>query len=210
MLSQNVLEWIGYIASILVLISMLMSSILRLRIVNLVGSALFSAYGFLIGALPVGLLNLFVVFANIYHLYKMVGVKESFTTLEIRRDNRYLLKFIEFYQKDILTYFPKFEYNNSMNSYTFMILRNMAVAGVFLARDYGQKRLYIGLDYVIPQYRDLKLGKYIYNEKLTFFKEQGYELLCTIPQTPHHAKYLHKMGFQKEIMEGAEYYVLPL
>ncbi|MCK9207447.1 MAG: hypothetical protein M0P66_10080 [Salinivirgaceae bacterium] len=210
MFHLSFLEWVGYAASVLVLVSMLMSSILRLRIVNLVGSALFSAYGFLIGALPVGLLNLFVVFANIYHLYKMFGAEESFTTLEIRRDNRYLLKFLDFYKKDIQKYFPKFEYNNSINSYTYMFLRNMAVAGVFLARDYGNKRLYIGLDYVIPQYRDFKLGKFIYKDKIRFFKEQGYTMLCTIPQSAHHARYLEKMGFHKETLEGNEYFVFPL
>ncbi|MFA6402071.1 MAG: GNAT family N-acetyltransferase [Salinivirgaceae bacterium] len=209
-MNLTILDWIGYAASVLILISMLMTSFLKLRIVNMVGALLFSIYGFLIGALPVGLLNLFVVFANSYHLYRMVGIKESFKTLEIKRDNRYLIKFLDFYNKDILKYFPQFEYHNTMNSYTYMILRNMAVAGVFLARDYGNKRLFIGLDYVIPDYRDFKLGKYIYQEKIEFFKSEGYEMLCTIPQTANHARYLKKMGFHKEQFDGKEYFVFYL
>lgn len=209
-MNLTILDWIGYAASVLILISMLMTSFLKLRIVNMAGALLFSIYGFLIGALPVGLLNLFVVFANSYHLYRMIGIKESFKTLEIKRDNRYLIKFLDFYNKDILKYFPQFEYQNTMNSYTYMILRNMAVAGVFLARDYGNKRLFIGLDYVIPDYRDFKLGKYIYQEKIEFFKSEGYTSLCTIPQSAHHSKYLERMGFHREQIDGKVYYVLVL
>jgi len=209
-MNLTILDWIGYAASVLILISMLMTSFLKLRIVNMAGALLFSIYGFLIGALPVGLLNLFVVFANSYHLYRMIGIKESFITLEIKRDNRYLIKFLDFYNKDILKYFPQFEYQNTMNSYTYMILRNMAVAGVFLARDYGNKRLFIGLDYVIPDYRDFKLGKYIYQEKIEFFKSEGYEMLCTVPQTANHARYLKKMGFHKQQLDGKEYFVFAL
>jgi len=209
-MNLTILDWIGYAASVLILISMLMTSFLKLRIVNMAGALLFSIYGFLIGALPVGLLNLFVVFANSYHLYRMIGIKESFKTLEIKRDNRYLIKFLDFYNKDILKYFPQFEYLNTMNSYTYMILRNMAVAGVFLARDYGNKRLFIGLDYVIPDYRDFKLGKYIYQEKIEFFKSEGYEMLCTVPQTANHARYLKKMGFHKQQLDGKEYFVFAL
>jgi hypothetical protein len=209
-MNLTILDWIGYAASVLILISMLMTSFLKLRIVNMAGALLFSIYGFLIGALPVGLLNLFVVFANSYHLYRMIGIKESFKTLEIKRDNRYLIKFLDFYNKDILKYFPQFEYQNTMNSYTYMILRNMAVAGVFLARDYGNKRLFIGLDYVIPDYRDFKLGKYIYQEKIEFFKSEGYEMLCTVPQTANHARYLKKMGFHKQQLDGKEYFVFAL
>jgi hypothetical protein len=210
MLHLSVLEWIGYAASVLVLISMLMSSILRLRIMNLIGSSLFSVYGFLIGALPVGFLNLFVVFANIWHLYKMFANEDNFSTLEIKRDNRYLIKFLEYYKNDIHKYFPKFEYNDTINSYTYMILRNMAVAGIFLARDFGDKCLYIGLDYVIPQYRDFKLGKFIYKEKTRLFKTAGYEKLCTIPQTDKHKTYLKKMGFVREEQNGVIYYSMKL
>jgi hypothetical protein len=206
----NFLEWIGYLASVLVLVSMLMSSVLKLRLVNLTGSAMFSVYGFLIGSLPVGLMNMFVVFANIYHLYRMANVKESFNTLEIKRDNRYLKAFIDFYQKDITRFFPLFEYKDEMNTYSYMILRNMAVAGLFLARDYGENYLFIGLDYVVPQYRDLKPGKYIYKDKAGFFKSQGYKYLCTIPHTAKHATYLEKMGFVKSTIKGTWHYVYNL
>ena len=42
------IEWIGYIASIVIATSMLMNSLLKLRWINLVGAILFSTYGFII------------------------------------------------------------------------------------------------------------------------------------------------------------------
>lgn len=74
----NWLEWLGYLASLIVLISLLMNSILKLRWINLLGSSIFSLYGFLIGALPVGFMNLGIVLINIYHLVKIYHSKEYF------------------------------------------------------------------------------------------------------------------------------------
>jgi hypothetical protein len=204
------LEWIGYLASVLVLVSMLMRSVSKLRIVNLVGSTLFSIYGFMIGSMPVGFLNMFVVFANLYHLYHLYFVREEFKTLEIRNDNRYLISFLEFYNNDIQHFFPGFSYKPEMNKFSFLILRNMAVAGVFLARDFGNGRLYVGLDYVINQYRDLKPGKYIYQEQSAFFIEHGYNQICTYPSSEKHSKYLKQMGFTEQEVDGKKLFVLNL
>lgn len=74
----NWLEWLGYLASLIVLISLLMNSIIKLRWINLLGSSIFSLYGFLIGALPVGFMNLGIVLINIYHLVKIYHSKEYF------------------------------------------------------------------------------------------------------------------------------------
>lgn len=58
-------EWLGYIASLIVLISLLMSSVKKLRWINLLGSLTFAVYGFLINALPVAVMNAGIVGINI-------------------------------------------------------------------------------------------------------------------------------------------------
>ncbi|MFW6213587.1 MAG: hypothetical protein ACOC8L_11865, partial [Spirochaetota bacterium] len=52
------LEWFGYAASVVILISLTMSSIVKLRWINLAGAVMFAAYGYLIGSIPTGSLNL--------------------------------------------------------------------------------------------------------------------------------------------------------
>ena len=46
-------EVIGYAASLIILVSLLMTNVYRLRLINLAGSLCFSLYGWLIGAWPV-------------------------------------------------------------------------------------------------------------------------------------------------------------
>ena len=55
------IEWIGYLASILIAISMFMKDIVKLRFINLVGSLLFAFYGFSIKAYPVAIINSIIV-----------------------------------------------------------------------------------------------------------------------------------------------------
>ncbi|MFA9290034.1 MAG: uroporphyrinogen decarboxylase [Solirubrobacteraceae bacterium] len=66
----NFNEIIGYIASIVIIISFtLFDDIKRVRMGNLVGSLLFILYGILIYKIPIIVLNLFVVFIQIYFLF---------------------------------------------------------------------------------------------------------------------------------------------
>jgi len=70
------IEWFGYFASLLVAVSLLMTSTVKLRWFNLAGSICFAYYGFVIGAIPVAVINLTVVFINIYHLYRIYNTKK--------------------------------------------------------------------------------------------------------------------------------------
>ena len=67
--------WVGYLASVLVAISLMMSDIKKLRWWNLCGAALFVAYGLAIAAFPVALVNLFIVIIDCYYLTKLYRVE---------------------------------------------------------------------------------------------------------------------------------------
>lgn len=71
MLNANYIEWIGYLASLLIVVSLTMSDIVKLRIVNSIGCVVFVTYGILVGAYPVIVSNFAIVIINIYYLYKM-------------------------------------------------------------------------------------------------------------------------------------------
>jgi hypothetical protein len=67
----NWIEILGYVASVMVAISLMMKDIILLRWINFVGCALFAAYGYAIDAWPVAGMNAFVACINIYHLVKI-------------------------------------------------------------------------------------------------------------------------------------------
>lgn len=193
----SLLQWIGYFASATIAISMMMSSILKFRWINLAGALTFSTYGFLIGALPVGFLNAFIALVDIYYLYTIYSKKEVFEILEVRADNRYLLRFLQFHEKDIQHFFPGFTYQPELNTVSFFVLRNMAVAGVFLAHRKENHCLSVGLDFVLPEYRDFKNGKYIYLRLRNRFINEGFTKVIAEGRSEKYSSYLSKLGFEK-------------
>jgi hypothetical protein len=201
------MEWIGYLASVLVLISLLMSSIVKLRWINLAGSAVFSFYGFSIGALPVGIMNLVIVAINIYYLIKMYSAKDYFKILPVEENSKYTEYFLQFYDTDIKKYFSKNDFKITDYNVGFYILRNMVPAGIFLASRQDDKTLLVALDFVIPEYRDFKIGKYLFESKKDIFLESGYTRLVSYSHNDKHAQYLLKMGFVKKTESGNEVFV---
>ncbi len=200
---MTTIEIIGYLASVIIAISMVMSSLLKLRIINLVGAILFAVYGFMLKAYPVGVLNTFIAIVDIYYLSRMFLKKEYFKVLYVRPNNYYLITLLEFYIEDIRKFYPNFSYKPEMNTVSFFILRNMQVAGVFLAHEIDKDKLFIGLDYAIPDYRDFKLGRYVY-QSAAIFKEKGIRQLHSEVHSTTNKKYLKKMGFVETQYNGKE------
>lgn len=206
----NWLEWLGYLASFIVLISLLMSSIIKLRWINLLGSLVFAIYGFLINALPVAFMNLGIAFINIYYLIKIYRSKEYFKLLPIESNSKYFSYFLNFYKEEIKKYSLKSKFNVNNFDVTFYILRNMVPAGVFIASEYDNNTLKVELDFVIPEYRDFKIGNYIYEDKKDYFLDMGYTKIISLSLNNEHDNYLKKMGFKEKIENGNKYFVKSL
>ena len=65
-----VIDWVGYLAMATVLISFLMKSILKLRIVNNFGCLLFVFYGYLLSSTPIIITNAAIFGVNVFYLIK--------------------------------------------------------------------------------------------------------------------------------------------
>jgi GNAT superfamily N-acetyltransferase len=196
-MTLNWLEWLGYISSVIVAVSLLMSSIIKLRWYNLIGSILFAIYGFMIEALPVALINTVIVFINIYYLYKIYTEKEYFKLIEIDVESKYLHNFYDFYKNDITKYFPDFKFTLQGTEVSFYILRNMVAAGIFIASVHDEESLMINLDFVMPEYRDFKIGKFIFEDNAKYFNDRGYYKLLCYATNKEQQVYLRKMGFRE-------------
>ncbi|MCK5815595.1 MAG: uroporphyrinogen decarboxylase [Flavobacteriaceae bacterium] len=62
-------EWVGYLASLVLIISFMMNNVNKLRIINSVGTFVFVIYGVLLGpAWPIIITNAFILGLNLYHL----------------------------------------------------------------------------------------------------------------------------------------------
>ena len=66
-----VIEAIGYMGSGLVLVSFLMSSVVKLRVINSAGGLIFAVYALLIHSYPTALMNFCLVGINVYYLARL-------------------------------------------------------------------------------------------------------------------------------------------
>jgi len=82
----------------------------------------------------------------------------------------------------------------AVNQPTYLVLRNMVPAGVFIHQRNGAQAKIL-LDYVIPSYRDFRVAHFIYHEKAGYFHHEGIERFVAAPGRPSHAKYLERMDF---------------
>lgn len=197
-MNSTFIEWFGYISSFIILISLICSSILKLRWINLIGAILFAIYGFLLGSIPVVFMNIGIAIIDIYYIIKIYSVKEHFQLLELNPTSNYFSHYIEFFKTDIKKIFGKSDFKISEDVIGFYILKNMATTGIFIASKRDNDSLNIELDYVTTEYRDFKIGKFIFKQNKNFFIEHGYTKLYTVSNTSSHIKYLIKMGFKKQ------------
>jgi len=173
-----------------------MSSVKKLRWINLVGSFIFSVYGFLLGSLPVGFMNASIVIVNIYYLFQIYRSKEYFKILHIEGQSDYLNYFLDYYKHDIDKFNPDYNITNPVIS--FYVLRDTVPAGVFICSDAGKGKLNIELDFVTPRYRDFRVGSYIFDHEKEYFLDKGFNSLICSSKNDAHIDYLKKMGFIKQ------------
>lgn len=200
-------ELIGYAGSALVAISLTMKSLVRLRFVNLIGAFFFITYGFLIGAFPVVFMNTIIVGINIYYLVQMWNQKDYFKLMEVAYDSRYLKNFVDFYQKEIREFFPTYLFKPQNDQLAVFVLRNMVPAGVLIVKPQGEQAE-IFLDFVIPNYRDFRAGKFLFEESTAYFQQRGIKRFISEAGNSRHEAYLKRMGFQLE--NGIYYRALPV
>ncbi|HKI68314.1 MAG TPA: hypothetical protein VKA67_01910, partial [Verrucomicrobiae bacterium] len=65
--------------------------------------------------------------------------------------------------------------------------------------------LNVMLDFVIPGYRDLKLGRFLFIGQGDFFRERGVKEIVIAPRTKAFGSYLVKVGFEPAIHQQGSF-----
>lgn len=192
--SRMIIEMVGYLGSVLVLISFLMSSVVKLRVINATGSLVFAVYALIIQSYPTALMNFCLVGINLYYLARLRKSDRQYTLVEEKSKSAMIQSFLDYYGKDIAACFSGKEIDAQKADAAYLICHNMNPAGVLLGRQREEGVLEILLDYSTPEYRDCSVGKYLY-ERLA---AQGVKSLVYPGEPLKHEDYLKKMGFVKE------------
>jgi hypothetical protein len=202
------IDAVGYAGSLCVALAMTMRSILRLRYAALAGSMFFILYGALLEAYPILFLNLFTTSANLYYIVQMRRSRDYFELLEVRHpESRFLQRFLEYHKHDIAGFFPDFDAERLREPVVVFILRNLLPAGLVICEPVSEDTLEVRLDYVIPEYRDMKSARYFYREWDPELVGSGYTTLLVHSSVPAHVEYLRKVGFRPDPVRGPDRYV---
>lgn len=190
---QLFLELMGYLSSVIVLVSFLMSSVVKLRIINSIGCIVFVIYAILIKSYPTAFLNACLIGVNIYYLIKLTKSDKHYSLIEGKSDDAYLVYFLNHYKDDIASYFPGVNAVDEEVDSAYIVCCNGVPAGVLLGNKKEDGVLEILLDYTTPEYRDCSVGAYLYEQ----LPSLDVKKLCMANASDKHVSYLDKMGFQK-------------
>ncbi len=186
------IEIFGYIGSALVIISMLMTSVLKLRIINTAGSVVCVIYGLIVHTYPTVVMNLALIAINVYGMMKLRNKSPEYH-LEVGSPSDAAVAFLlEKYKTDITKYFSAFT-GPVEGQKAYLVMNGDICVGLALGTLEGD-RLDCTLDYTTPSYRDFSIGQFLYPQ----LKALGIQELTYAGPAGHHEGYLKRMGFVEQ------------
>lgn len=193
-------ELVGYLGSVLVIVSLAMTSVVRLRMISLAGSATFVVYGTLISSIPIIGTNLAIVLLNVWFLWRELRGGRDLGAVVVPTDSPFLLDFLDHHESEIRGFQP--EYDPSAGpGFAMVLTRNGLPAGAILGQRDG-KTLDITLDFVLRAYRDSRLGRWVYGPGARVFRAAGITELTAAAALESHSSYLERVGFVHDATTG--------
>lgn len=193
--TKMIIEIVGYIGSCLIVVSMLMSSVVRLRVINTIGCIVSGTYALIIRSYPLALMNFSLVIINVYHLLRLNNKDKHYDLIEGSCEDSYVKYLLNYYREDIAEFFPAFSQENLSGhaDKAFIVCCDQEAAGILIGKQRGDKTEVL-LDYSTPVYRDCSVGSYLYGR----LPELGVTNLVCGGTSEKHIGYMEKMGFKKD------------
>lgn len=206
---MSALEIFGTLASLVIAASLMMKNLKRLRLINLGGSVLFALYGLGIKALPVFLVNAFIVGIDAWYLYRMRSQRYHFSLLHVPSapgDSEYLKAFLAYHKDDIARFNPDFAGDPSPEFQAIFVLRDTVPASLVIWRRRGEGVIDILLDYAVPAYRDYKNAEFFFEAAARDISQGDETRFFARPASRAQLQYLRRLGF---VEAGDEAGLLP-
>ena len=206
--TATIYEIIGYVGSALVLISFLMASVVKLRVVNCIGSFIFAVYALLIRSYPTMIMNICLVLINLYYLWKLRNSEPNinlyylwklrnsepnYRLVSLTPGGDYVDFFLREHREDIAKCFPGRNWVDGELNRAWLVCHNDEAAGLLLGTESGGV-LDVALDYSTPAYRDSSEGRYL----VEHLGQEGLKLLRYEHAEQGHVAYLKKMGYAQK------------
>ena len=120
--------------------------------------------------------------------------------LEFKKEDEIIKRFFSFFKVDIAKFFPEFDPEQiSETDICLIVLRDLVIADIFVARRTDDTTAQVLIDYAIPQYRDYKIERFLMQDKKNIFLKKGiHRLIHKNVSTGSFQKLILKNGFRPE------------
>ncbi len=161
MSKEFIIELIGYLGSLLVLISFITTSVVKLRVINTIGSIIFTIYALIIKSYPTAIMNAVIIFINIHYLYRMLKVEKDYDVVKMENDDSFVRYFIDHNRAELDKYFEKIDPAKWNRVYVaFADERPVGLTAGYLENG----DLDLLLDFTSPEYRDFSIGDRVFKK----------------------------------------------
>ena len=178
------IEIFGYIGTALVIISMLMTSVTKLRTINLCGSVISATYAAITNAWPIFVMNVCLIIINGFHLIRQYTRKNNLFLILSQKNDPLLLNFLEKNHHHLKKLLPNYALFNKNNYY--LIYNDNEIIGILIGNK-NNNSFDIDLFYLQPKHRHLNVFPIL-------SKNNIYEL-SSHSKTTNYNNYLKKIGF---------------
>jgi len=161
MSKEFIIELVGYLGSLLVLISFITTSVVKLRIINTIGSIIFTIYALIIKSYPTAIMNAVIIFINIHYLYRMLKVEKEYDVVKMESDDSFVDYFINHHKAELVKYFDEIDPGKWNLAYVaFADERPVGLTAGYLKDGV----LDLLMDYTCPEYRDFSIGDRVFRK----------------------------------------------
>jgi len=104
---MNWLEVVGWVGSVLVVLSLMQARVLRFRVMNLAGAAIATAYNVAIDVWPFAAMNGAITLIDVYWLWRLLRERHDeavYEVVEVAPDDAYLARVLHVHAADIATF----------------------------------------------------------------------------------------------------------
>jgi len=200
---MSALDLLGWVGSAILVLSLLQSRVLRLRVVNAVGTLTLLVFNALIEVWPMTAMNAVLLVVNLRFIVTLLREQHDETVFEVVRaepGDPFLQRILTVQADDIRRFQPEAGWAPvEERDHAFVVLRGTEIVGVVLLDADGDVAR-IRLDYVVPAYRDFTPGEFVWRRS-DILRSLGFRHVMTPPDMVG-ADYYAAVGFRPN---GREY-----
>lgn len=194
------LEVVGWIGSLLVIVSLAQARVLRFRVLNLAGALIATVYNTIVGIWPFAVMNAVIAVIDVYWLVRLLRERHDeqvYGVLEVPSDDAVLLHLLDTHAPDIARFHPAFAAVDPAPSASFVVVRGDELVGAVVVRAAGSGVGRVDLDYVTPRYRDFTPGEFVYRDSGVFAAHGFRRLVIGGAPVSESRSYLERVGFHQ-------------